>query len=677
MATDLSQFPVPNDRFDVAQDNAAKLDSVVNGPNAVVTTRTGKGIQSIDRIIESIAAVTDRGPWAGPGTSYQVKDLVTDTGIFYIAVIAHTSGATFAGDVVNWRVYQSIPQVQGDERYGVIFETTGAMQASSPVVGQSFETQGFTTAGDGGGADYIVELGDTSNAFDRLLNANGTTSVLQVGIDLDVRQFGAGVGAADDSPALQAVSSFVVAHDYQAVHSAVSKAGVKVIPLKGTFVLLSKVVSPDMIVWDITPETVIDETKLTGAVWKNGRHINAIHSGILENATSLSVRAGVPLDDVSGVYGITTEDAISTNGPPHSVTLQLENGTEIVPLTLTGTTYTATNVVYTNTLDLSDVKTGATITSLGSTTHTAIITGLDEGAKTIAVAGGWRPFTGSPGSTGTPTNGDDAAIDYWGKIWAQNTNVTLASGHPTTKMAGYELGMLNSQQDAPVFDPTVEQNPSVWGFDAINLGTFKGSAAHLARAGGTAAWRTGFASFGSEIAFQVLEKTSFNNTTAFDAIIENGRLLKCTRGGQLSYSVQSSGIIEQGRQDVAQTTTTDLHSSGNVNDYDVRLESVGGSASAGEGTYTIRSLVVQILGVLRPVTDNVSDFGQLALRWLNVFAVQFRPGDGTVIWTSGTGTPEAAVSAPIGSLFTRTDGGASTTLYIKESGAGNTGWVAK
>jgi hypothetical protein len=46
-------------------------------------------------------------------------------------------------------------------------------------------------------------------------------------------------------------------------------------------------------------------------------------------------------------------------------------------------------------------------------------------------------------------------------------------------------------------------------------------------------------------------------------------------------------------------------------------------------------------------------------------------------WLVGTGTPEAAVTAPVGSLFTRTDGGAGTTLYIKESGAGNTGWVAK
>jgi hypothetical protein len=49
----------------------------------------------------------------------------------------------------------------------------------------------------------------------------------------------------------------------------------------------------------------------------------------------------------------------------------------------------------------------------------------------------------------------------------------------------------------------------------------------------------------------------------------------------------------------------------------------------------------------------------------------------TATWTSGTGSPESVKTAPVGSLYTRTDGGASTTLYVKESGAGNTGWIAK
>ena len=48
-----------------------------------------------------------------------------------------------------------------------------------------------------------------------------------------------------------------------------------------------------------------------------------------------------------------------------------------------------------------------------------------------------------------------------------------------------------------------------------------------------------------------------------------------------------------------------------------------------------------------------------------------------VAWASGSGSPEGAVTAPVGSLYSRTDGGTGTSLYVKESGTGNTGWVAK
>lgn len=44
---------------------------------------------------------------------------------------------------------------------------------------------------------------------------------------------------------------------------------------------------------------------------------------------------------------------------------------------------------------------------------------------------------------------------------------------------------------------------------------------------------------------------------------------------------------------------------------------------------------------------------------------------------SGSGSPEGVVSAGIGSLYMRTDGGASTSIYVKESGTAATGWVAK
>lgn len=43
----------------------------------------------------------------------------------------------------------------------------------------------------------------------------------------------------------------------------------------------------------------------------------------------------------------------------------------------------------------------------------------------------------------------------------------------------------------------------------------------------------------------------------------------------------------------------------------------------------------------------------------------------------GKGSPENVVAAPPGMLYVNTDGGANITLWVKESGTGKTGWVAK
>lgn len=50
---------------------------------------------------------------------------------------------------------------------------------------------------------------------------------------------------------------------------------------------------------------------------------------------------------------------------------------------------------------------------------------------------------------------------------------------------------------------------------------------------------------------------------------------------------------------------------------------------------------------------------------------------GGITWTSGSGSPEGVVTAPVGSLYSRSDGGLLSSLYVKESGSGNTGWVGK
>jgi hypothetical protein len=51
-------------------------------------------------------------------------------------------------------------------------------------------------------------------------------------------------------------------------------------------------------------------------------------------------------------------------------------------------------------------------------------------------------------------------------------------------------------------------------------------------------------------------------------------------------------------------------------------------------------------------------------------------GAGAAEIIQGTGSPEGVHSAPVGSLFLRTDGGTDTAVYKKETGTGNTGWIA-
>jgi hypothetical protein len=59
----------------------------------------------------------------------------------------------------------------------------------------------------------------------------------------------------------------------------------------------------------------------------------------------------------------------------------------------------------------------------------------------------------------------------------------------------------------------------------------------------------------------------------------------------------------------------------------------------------------------------------------NVKASQFKLGSVTI--RAGVGSPEGIVIGSVGDLFLRSDGGQGTVFYVKESGIGNIGWVAK
>lgn len=56
-------------------------------------------------------------------------------------------------------------------------------------------------------------------------------------------------------------------------------------------------------------------------------------------------------------------------------------------------------------------------------------------------------------------------------------------------------------------------------------------------------------------------------------------------------------------------------------------------------------------------------------------SLQFGVNGATI--SSGSSSPEGAITAYPGSIYMCTSGGAGTSLYVKESGSGNTGWVGK
>lgn len=111
---------------------------------------------------------------------------------------------------------------------------------------------------------------------------------------------------------------------------------------------------------------------------------------------------------------------------------------------------------------------------------------------------------------------------------------------------------------------------------------------------------------------------------------------------------------------------------------------VGGALSFGTGTAAPDSSISSGGTNLMQVasahfynsTDATWDLGLVNKRWRQVYAQQVNLTGG-IVWLTGAGSPEALITAPVGSLYSRSDGGAGTTLYVKQSGTGNTGWVAK
>lgn len=121
------------------------------------------------------------------------------------------------------------------------------------------------------------------------------------------------------------------------------------------------------------------------------------------------------------------------------------------------------------------------------------------------------------------------------------------------------------------------------------------------------------------------------------------------------------------------------------------LNSVNGGQTIGTGSYVIStrrastattgdvmdSIEIDSDGHVLPDTDRTQNIGSTAKAFnLTATKTLYMAASGA-LWTTGFGTPNGVVTGVPGSMYTDGAGGSGVTLYVKESGLGNTGWVAK
>lgn len=137
------------------------------------------------------------------------------------------------------------------------------------------------------------------------------------------------------------------------------------------------------------------------------------------------------------------------------------------------------------------------------------------------------------------------------------------------------------------------------------------------------------------------------------AVVQPGATTNIIGGTHFGYGASLSGIstFTSGGKIVGLATDSAI-----INTLGINPGSAGSSPSFAELFYRGGAALLRTDAVLR--------------------ALSFSVNGGPTI-TAGTGTPEGSLTAPVGSIRVRTDGGAGTSIYVKETGAGNTGWVPK
>lgn len=351
---------------------------------------------------------------------------------------------------------------------------------------------------------------------------------------------------------------------------------------------------------------ILNPEYLNGEILRHGQRITQAPFGNEDNATGFAVRLypnGSNYNDAAEVLGLANESDLSVYTDRDAVSMFADVYAPAPTLTLTGATYTATTVIPASAISSTNLKLlrkGMIIdTAHTPTKYSGFVTDWAANGTSITVEG-WYLANGTVQSASTPPGSATAYVNPFTKVWAHNANVLMDGSSHASAMTGFELGLVDNKEASTA---AVGGSHYVWGFDAVNLGTYKIQSFFIARGSGFVGLRVDNADTG-------LYYTGGSNV--FDSYISNER----------SALLRADGTMELGKQNTAATWYMDIHTSGNnesVNDYDARIQASGGSAVDGSATITFFATNTDTQ-TLRPRTDSTYSLGGAARRWTVVYS---------------------------------------------------------
>jgi hypothetical protein len=475
---------------------------------------------------------------------------------------------------------------------------------ASPTFTGNVVLPNTTTIGDVSSTE-LSYLNNVSSAIQTQINAK----VNKTSLPVSVADYGAvGDGVTDDTAAFDAAAQARTGAVTYTDNGILRANCVFVTIPDGNYVLSSRVDTGGReVVWVADRGAkILNPENLNGDLLREGQRIMSAPYGNEDSATGFAVRlypSGSDFNSAAEVLGVQNEADISIYTDRDAVSFFADVLAPPPTLTLTNATYTSTTVIPASTISEANrrlLRKGMIIdTAHSPTKYSGFITDWAANGSSITVEG-WYLANGTAQSASTPPGTATAYVNPFTKVWAHNANVLMDANSHASAMTGFELGLVDNKEAS-----TAASGGShyVWGFDAVNLGTYKVQSFFVARGSGFVGLRVDNADTG-------LYYTG--GTNVFDSYISNQR----------SALLRADGTMELGKQNVAATWYADIHTSGNnesVNDYDARIQVSGGSATDGSATVTFFATNTDTQ-ILRPRTDATYTLGAASRRWTTVYA---------------------------------------------------------